>query len=141
VEGEPNRRIAALYGVSERALSRHEAAHLPTAMLKAKAAAEVVRGDDLLRQARDLQAKALSILSKAEGAGDLRTAVAACREARGCLELLARLLGEMPEGPTVNLLLAPEWAGLRGRILAALEPYRDARLDVAAALEAPDAGH
>lgn len=127
-------------GVSEDALRRHKDNHLPAAMVKATAAAEVVRADDLLQQARDLQAKALSILDQAEAAGDLRTAVAANREARGCLELLARLLGEMPENPTVNIIMAPEWAELRTRILVALAPFPDARVAVAAQIGAGDAG-
>ena len=139
VRGEPYRAIAKRHGVSHNAVNRHRAAHLPRAMLQASAAADVVHGDNLLQQARDLQAKALGILAKAEKAGDLRTAVAANREARGCLELLARLLGEMPDNPSVNIVLAPEWAGLRLRILAALAPYPQARLAVAAALEAGDA--
>ncbi len=103
VSGVPLAALAAKYRVSADALGRHAAHHLPAAMVKGRAAADMVHGDDLLAQARDLQAKALGILAKAEKAGDLRTAVAANREARGCLELLARLLAELPEGVTVNL--------------------------------------
>ena len=40
-------------------------------------------------------ATALSILVQAEAAGDLRTALGAVREARGNLELLAKMLGLM----------------------------------------------
>jgi hypothetical protein len=70
---------------------------------------------------RDLQRRALEILDKAEEAGELRTALGAIREARGNLELLAKLLGELDERPVVNLNLSPEWLELRAVIVAALE--------------------
>ena len=49
----------------------------------------------MLDQVRGLQGKALAILTKAEAAGDLRTALGAIREARSSLELLAKMLGMM----------------------------------------------
>jgi hypothetical protein len=123
---------------------RHRGTHLPTAMVKVKAnaAADVVHADNLLEQARELQAKALGILAKAEGAGDLRTAVAACREARGCFELLARLLGEIHARPqvAVNVLASPEWLSVRAAVFAALDGHPDARADVAGRLLELEAG-
>jgi len=65
------------------------------ALALAREAAAVVRGDDLLGTARELQAKTLALLARAEAAGDLRTALAAVREARGNLELLGRLAGQL----------------------------------------------
>ena len=55
----------------------------------------MVHGDSLLNQVRSLQGKALAILVQAEAAGGLRTALGAVREARGNLELLAKMLGLM----------------------------------------------
>ena len=55
----------------------------------------MVHGDSLLNQVRSLQGKALAILVQAEAAGDLRTAPGAVREARGNLELMAKMLGLM----------------------------------------------
>lgn len=130
VAGEPFRRIAARFGTSASSLRRHKAEHLPDALAQASAAAEVVRGDDLLQQTRDLQAKALAILEKAELGGDLRTAIAANREARGCLELLGRLVGELDNRPQVNVFLSPQWQLVRQAVFVALEPYPEARLAV-----------
>ena len=65
--------------------------------MKAKDALEVAHGDSLLDQVQGLQEKAPSILVKAEAKGDLRAALGAIREARGNLELLAKLLGMMTE--------------------------------------------
>jgi len=59
--------------------------------LKAQDARDVARGDSLLEQAKALQKKAQDLLTKAELAGDLRTALQGVREAKGCLELMAKL--------------------------------------------------
>jgi hypothetical protein len=100
----------------------------------AHAAEEAAQADTLLEQVRTLQQRALTILDKAEEAGELRTALGAIREARGNLELLAKLLGELDERPVVNLRLSPEWLELRAVIVAALEPYSDARESVLGAI-------
>jgi hypothetical protein len=134
VEGTPNRRIASQYDVTERAVRNHKSGHLPATLAKAQEAEEVARADDLLSDVRDLQTRALAILDKAEGSGDLRTALGAIREARGNLELLAKLLGELDERP-VNVLISPEWLELRTVIVGALEPYSEARGAVLKALE------
>jgi hypothetical protein len=92
VGGGVFRELAAKYRVSEDAIARHKASHLSATLVKAAEAEDAYRADDLLAQARALQAKAIGILDRAEAAGDLRTALSAIREARGNLELLAKLL-------------------------------------------------
>jgi hypothetical protein len=128
------RSLASLYAVSESALRRHKSNHLPATLARAQDAAEVANADGLLNQVEDLRSKAYSILLKAEAAGDLRTALAAIREARGCLELLARLLGELQEQPVINILLSPQWVTIRTVLLDALTPFPEARVAAAAAL-------
>jgi hypothetical protein len=140
VGGASNRSVASLYDVSEAAVRRHKANHLPAKLVMAHAAEEVAQADTLLEQVRDLQERALDILDKAEEAGELRTALGAIREARGNLELLAKLLGELDERPVVNLNLSPEWLELRAVMVAALEPYSEARESVLRALESGDNG-
>ena len=49
------------------------------------------RADGLLAQLQSLQQKTLEILARAEGTGDLRSALAALRELRGTVELTAKL--------------------------------------------------
>ena len=73
----------------------------------------MAQADDLLDQVRHLQAHALDILERAEKAGDLRTALAAISQARGNLELLGKLAGELDERPVVNLNVSPEWLELK----------------------------
>ena len=141
VERRPFRTIAAQHGVSKSALIRHHDDHLPASLLKAQAAREAADADALLAQVVDLRDKALGILEKAEASEDLRAAVSAIREARGCVELLARLAGELKDAPTVNLILSAEWLTVQANILTALEPHPDARLAVAHALGDFRVGH
>jgi len=130
-----NLSVSSVFGVSESAVRRHKANHLPAKLAKAHEAKEVSRADDLLGQVRILQSKTLSILLRAEGAGDLRTALSAVREARGNVELLAKLSGELDERPVVNLNVSPEWLELRTVIVGALALHPDARESVLRAIE------
>jgi hypothetical protein len=84
---------------------------------------------------RDLQVRTFAILEAAEASEQHRTALSAIREARGNLELLAKLLGELDDRPTVNVLISPEWLELRTVIVGALEPYSEARGAVLRAIE------
>ncbi len=132
----PLRDMARRYATSKDALARHRE-HLPVHLVKAQDAAEVAQADNLLEQVKSLQARALTILDKAEASGDLRTALSAIREARGNLELLAKLLGELQQEGTVNVLVAPEWLSLRAVVVEALAPYPQAREAVLGALSEP----
>ena len=58
--------LSAKYRVSEDALGRHKANHLPAKLVMAQAAEEVAQADDLLGQMQDLQARTLAILEAAE---------------------------------------------------------------------------
>jgi transposase-like protein len=135
VSGAPYRSVAKRFGLSESAVYRHKTKHLPAHLLKAKEVEEVAQADDLLEQVRNLQAHALDILERAEKAGDLRTALAAISQARGNLELLGKLAGELDERPVVNLNISPEWLELRAVIVGALEPHPAAHGTVLTALE------
>jgi hypothetical protein len=126
VTGAPYRSVAKRFGLSESAVYRHKVDHLPAHLLKAKEVEEVAQADDLLQQVKNLQGHALDILERAEKAGDLRTALAAISQARGNLELLGKLAGELDERPVVNVLLSPQWAAIRTSMLEALSAIRRA---------------
>jgi hypothetical protein len=140
VTGAPYRSVAKRFGLSESSVYRHKTEHLPVHLLKAKEVDEVAQADDLLQQVRHLQTHALDILERAEKAGDLRTALAAISQARGNLELLGKLAGELDERPVVNLNVSPEWLELRAVIVGALEPHPAAHTAVLRALERADNG-
>lgn len=156
VSGEPNRRVAKAYGLTEASVRRHKLSHIPKFLLKAHEAKEIVRADDLLEQLECTRARTLSILERAEEAEERaeealrtasttsermrearladearRTAISALREARNNLELLARLMGELRDGNTVNILVMPEWIDLRTQILSAVDPYPEAKRAIA----------
>jgi hypothetical protein len=130
----PYRHMAAHYGTSTGALQRHKE-HLPVALTQATAAEAIAHGDDLLAQVRGLQAKAERILSQAEASGKLTVALQAIREARGCLELLGKLMGELGGKTTVNVWMAPEWLELRAALIEALAPFPQARQAVTSTLK------
>ncbi len=140
VTGAPYRSVAKRFVLSESSVYRHKTEHLPAHLLKAREAEEVAQADDLLDQVRNLQAHALDILERAEKAGDLRTALAAISQARGSLELLGKLAGELDERPVVNLNVSPEWLELRAEIVGALEPHPAAHRALLRALESADNG-
>ena len=93
-----------------------------------------ITADDLARQVEGLYAKARSIRRKAEKAEDLGMELRAIGVARGNLELLAKLLGQLDDRPQINLLLAPEWVELKHALIRALAPYPEARTAAARCL-------
>jgi hypothetical protein len=118
---------------------RHAANHIPDAIAAAverQQAQLVTHGGSLLNQVHDLHARALALLTAAETAGDRKSIIGGIREARACIELLARLEGQLAErnATTVNVLVAPDWMRLRGLILHALRPHPGAAQAVALAL-------
>ena len=135
VSGAPYRSVAKRFRLSESAVYRHKTEHLPTHLLKAREVEEAARADDLLEQVRHLQGHVLDILERAEKAGDLRSALAAISQARGNLELLGKLAGELDDRPVVNLNVSPEWLELRAVIVGALESHPQAQGAVLKALE------
>jgi hypothetical protein len=139
VSGESNRRIATQFQLGEAAVRRHKAEHLPLQLIQAREAQEVADADSLLAHLRSLNRETLSIPDQAKQSGDLRIALMAIGQARGNLELLAKLAGELQQEGTVNLVISPEYLQVRTRLIAALAPYPDARLAVVAALQLSEA--
>ena len=141
VDGTTYRTIADRYGLSETALKRHKSDHIPGHVAKAQDAREAADADDLLTQLKALRNKAISILQKAETSGDYRTALMGIREARGCIETLMEVEGELDRRGVVNVIVAPEWVHLRTVIVTALASHPEARQAVTMALEAVAGGN
>ena len=123
--------ISRIYGIHPRNLCRHRQLHL-SALLKTVAAQQVVdgevaRGGSLLDQVGALGQRAMAILLKAENATQHDIAIKAIREARGCLELQAKLDGQIAEGGTTNVFISPTWVTVQTNLIAALLPYPEAR--------------
>jgi hypothetical protein len=96
VAGTPLRDIAGQFSASKAALARHRVSHLLPEVLQVATLKGSLRADSVLAEATALLGKAGDLLLQAEEAGDTRTALAGVREARGCLELLAKVQNAVP---------------------------------------------
>lgn len=136
VDGEPNRRIAAHYTVSEQAVRRHKADHLPEHLAKAHEVEEAADADTLLARLRGLNQETAAILQEArkEGSKDNELALKAIARVEKQIELEGRLLDILNDKPQVNILVSAEWLAVRGAVLEALIPYPEARASVSGRL-------
>lgn len=119
---------------SRSAVWRHFREHLPELLSRAYEAEQTAEADKLLTDICRIQVRTLQMLQEAEKSGDLRTALAAVREARNNISLLAELRGQLDRRPTLNLQVNAEWIEVRSAIVQALEPYSDAREAVVRAI-------
>jgi DNA-binding transcriptional ArsR family regulator len=118
--------LAAAYGVSHDAVTRHNASHLSEHLAKARHDADIQQALDITKQLRAINAVSLNILDEARRSNNPAIALKAIDRIQRQLELQGRLLGEL-DAPQVNVLLAPEWVSIRAGLLAALGPYPEAR--------------
>ena len=91
VEGQSNRAIARQYGLSKDAVARHAEKHLPAALVEVAAASESTHVDDLWTRVSRLILEADELQRHGRRAKDARAWAAGIREARSCLELLAKI--------------------------------------------------
>jgi len=105
-------------------------------------------GRDRNGQAVQKKAPLSEVLARAEDAGvrierwetkyadprELALKVAA--QLKGQTELLAKLMGDLQQEGTVNLVVSPEWVRVRATLTGALAPYPEARVAVADCLAA-----
>lgn len=124
LKGTPYTEITEQFHIARGTLSRHrqhmqvsDAAMKAAERLKEEEIALVTTGDtDVIGQVRDLGTRAERILSDCEKDKDRKHEIAAMREARGLLELQARLMGRLGPNTAVqvnvdarSLTTAPEW--------------------------------
>ena len=115
VNGTAYRHIAARFDTSTGALQRHKNEHMPVTLAQAKEAEDVAQADDLMTQLVDLQSKAMSILGKAEEAGEMRTALMALKEARATMELVGKVTGELIHKRETDLTPNVQWTFVIGK--------------------------
>jgi transposase-like protein len=138
VSGAAYRDIARQHHVSKDALMRHKADHIPAAIAKSQEAKEEAQALDVVRQLKAINGTAIAILADARRRRDDDTALRAMDRIHKQLELQAKLLGELSEAPTVNVILTPEWVTFRTTLVAALAPFPEARAAASAALLAAE---
>lgn len=137
VGGLSNVQAGKRWGVSKDSIRRHKDGHLSPALRAVAAGRETAGAVKALDRLEALYAQASSVLEAANSEGKASLSLAAIKELRGIVELLARLTGELDERPTVqvlNVAASPEWDALRGVVLGALRPYPEAGRAVALAL-------
>ena len=134
--------IARTHGLSRQALMRHRDGHL-RADLKAAAAVQRTedaydRGASLIDRLHTLNAEALDALNDAKGLKDTRLILAAITTASRLIELQGKLQGELGgSGDTTINITHNDFRTLQVAIVAALEPFPDAKQAVLRALTMP----
>jgi hypothetical protein len=143
IDRQSFRRIAAQFGVAATSLMRHYDDHLPAEMVQAARAAEVGRGGDLIDRLLELTKVCRAILGRSFKAENDEVALKAVARLERLVELEARLMGELQDAaPVVNITVSGEWLTIQQVIVHALDPYPEAKLAVAGALDTLQAaGH
>ncbi len=109
-------------------------------MVQAAAETGVRHAIDVVAQLRAINGAAMTVLRDARAVHDGDMALKAIDRIYRQIELQAKLLGELDERPTINILVAPEWIAVRAALIDALAPYPDARAAVSGRLVALGAG-
>jgi hypothetical protein len=120
------------------AVQRHKDEHLPAALVQAHAEQDVRQALDVVAQLKAINQASLAVLRQARERGNGELALKAVDRVQKQIELQAKLLGELDDRPTVNLLVAPEWLEVRAALFSALEGHPEARVAVAARLMAQE---
>jgi hypothetical protein len=144
---QTHRAVAKQFQIGESAVYRHKIGCLVSAMAKtskfvptrgetiaeAPEVMEVARADRLVDHVEALRGRAMRFLDELEalaadpgdGEGetvrrgmDYKAAALMLKEARECLGLQARLLGEMQSGANARIHTHPAWIGLRDALVA-----------------------
>ena len=134
ISGEAFRYVSERYRLSLAALVRHRDDHVPVALRRAAEAQGLADALDLVAQLKAVNSAAFRVLQEARDAGDGELALKAIDRVVRQLELVAKASGDLPEAPTVNVFLLPEFVAVQTAVVDALSPYPDARDAVVARL-------
>jgi hypothetical protein len=121
------------------ALSRHRRDHISPALAVVRAQREKASEATIADQVRQLVEEAAAVGTSARESGNAALQLAAIREKRSSLELVARLIGELnpePQKLTINVLAAPEFQDAMAVVLDELSGHPALRQAVAARLRA-----
>lgn len=137
VAGRSQADISSEFGVNEASIQRHRVSHLSPALVAVQARREERRSVKLVDRLDNVVAKVEALIESAEEAGKPAQMLAAAREFRSGVELLARLTGELDEKPTMvfNVMASPEVAEMAAALMLALAPYPEARIAAASVLD------
>lgn len=157
---KPYRVIGRQYGINYQAIARHHKNHMEgppgkygpyqppshpapslddvKAVLEAsqtpQAAAKAQEDVTVVDRLEGIMSRLEGLLTEAKGR-PASVQLPILREMRFQIELLSKLLGELREGPTINVLLHPNFQTAIAVLDQALAPYPEARLTVSKALD------
>jgi len=135
INGVPDTTIAKEFGISRDSVRRHRESHLPQLMVRGDKIREISNADVLLARSEQLYNKAWELLQTAEKSGDIKTAMSGIGQASRVIELLARLLGEIKDVKTANVMAHPDTKELLQIVVSALAEYPEAKEHVLQALK------
>jgi hypothetical protein len=117
------REVGRAYGIDHTAIFRHRRDH--TAHEIARVNRQDKANGSALARLEILYDTAEKLLKKAlKDSTSVNAQVSVVKEVRACLELIAKMTGELNERPqTVNLMMAPEWLQVRAALFEALTPH------------------
>ena len=127
VSGESIRGIARRYNLSKDSVYRHSLNHVPQTIRKAHVVQESARAGELLGRVERLISEAEGLLEYGKTGEKAQAWAAGIGELRRCLELLARVTGELDERPQITLAMVPEWVEVRTLILSAVDENPEIR--------------
>jgi len=144
--GASKTELATKYKVTWQSLMRHEKDHMltprqykepersPIRRAARRDSADPQNSVDIALELENLCLEAFDILEAAKAEGKAGMALDAIARATKTLEVLARVVGELKD-VRINITVQPVWISLRQNIITALEPYPEARIAVARAIE------
>ena len=94
----------------------------------------VAEGLDVVGQLRTINNITLHVLKEARDAKDHDIALKAIDRVQRQIELQAKLLGELQQEGTTNIMVNAEWIEVRALLMHALGDFPEARASVAAVL-------
>ncbi len=113
-------------------------------MLKAvekREEADIRTAIDVVGQLKAINGAALSVLKSARDANDGDLALKAIDRIQRQIELPAKLIGELQQEGTTNIIVNnPEWVQIRTALMVALTPFPDAAQAVAGTLVSLEGG-
>ncbi len=136
--GASLREVGHAYNVQHTAVFRHKRDHTPNQIATLNGAHKVQDKGSALARLEALYSTAEKLLKKAlKDSTSVNGQVQVVKEVRSCLELIAKMTGELNKRPqTVNLMMAPQWLSVRAALFEALVPYPQALEAVAGCLGA-----
>jgi hypothetical protein len=137
-QGKSLREVGRAYNIHHTAVFRHKRDHVAHEIAALNGARQVHDKGTALARLEALYSTAEKLLKKAlNNDTSVNGQVQVVKEVRSCLELIAKLTGELNERPqTVNLMMAPAWLQVRAALFEALIPYPEALEAVAGRLGA-----